>query len=181
MYCLCCRSSLFHSVFIHIVFGFFSPYRWLNCQCEQTRSHGKSQSSPFLPNLFQASSWVASCPSAAFSSSSSSFSTASGIIQSHELFKIYTPHWCCKIKNWVFSDILYLQVSSDVLYVWLPVLGVYYPPHHMLGSHHSALLLSFVCWGEDVGFLCHKLFKIHAHAGMYEFICIICDNVIDRK
>lgn len=77
---------------LYLIYIFFFPHRKLNRQCEQTRFHVKSQSSPFLPNPFQALSWVASCPLAAFSSSSSSFSTVSGtpIIYSCVLFKTNT-------------------------------------------------------------------------------------------
>lgn len=92
--CLCVLSvllaqSVLHCTYFNCVLVFFSPHRWLKCQYGQTRSHGKSQCSPFLPNPFQASSWVASYPLAAFSSSSSSFSTASGTLSSCtcELFK----------------------------------------------------------------------------------------------
>ena len=45
--------------------------------------------------------------------------------------------------------LVFLQVPSDVLYVWLSVPGLHHPGHHLLWGHHPALLLPSVRWGED--------------------------------
>lgn len=45
-----------------------------------------------------------------------------------------------------------LQVSPDVLHVWIPVFGFHYFGHHLLRSNNSALLLPPVCRGISLFF-----------------------------
>lgn len=44
---------------------------------------------------------------------------------------------------------LMLQVSSDVLYVWISLPGLHHPGHHLLWGHHPPVLLPPVCWGDS--------------------------------
>lgn len=139
-------GTLSCTIFWMWVFLFSCFNRALSHQCEQTRSHGKFLSSPSSPNLCRVSSWAASCPSAASSSSSSSSSTAFGMVWNHIMLKCVDVRTDVLVLT-VHSNVS-LQVSSDVLHVWLPFPGLHHPAYYLLRGNCSALLLPFMCRGE---------------------------------
>lgn len=72
-------------------------------------------------------------------------------------------------------------VQSNVLYVWLFVLGILDSCHHMLGDDHPPMLFPSVCWRLSLVVAVILNIRLHRILSIHLLLPLFCYQIVHRR